>query len=663
MSSWEMIGSPLIEFLKKNTTTDNKKITHQLLPGVINGLDKYKYCILKEDYSTLIKLYHQHVFENKYPLSLMEKIGAVSPMFLDIDIKYCNDNNVITDKQYTKQTIELTCKLVFDEIKNHVIIDDDKRHSMSRCIVMEKPKIILKNEKNGDKIAKDGIHIIFPGIVIDRKLQQVIIKTLCSEDNGHLTADIFETLKTKPLEYVLEPDTKNPLQFIMDESIYKNGKMIMVGSQKPDNVAYEVTHIFNIGNELKYENKSMFDSYSLLELNSLYNCPDKKCEYYDDTELLLKDMKPLKKKFIYTQTENNEFTSKYIPTDRDVCKKLVEMLDIKRAEEYNSWINVGICLYNIKTSFLDLWIEFSKQSKKYKSGVCDTMWYKYFKKEEYNGCSLKIGSLYHWAKEDNPDKFKEHIKSTLVSFVESLCNRPSHANIARLIYKCAMNEYKCAGIDKKEWYYFNKNKGGKWLPMDGAINLRKYITNDMTELIDDYKKIFRSKANQLEDEGNDTLSKLYSDYCKTCGKMSFDMETSTFKDNIVKECRENYHDTEFTTNLDSNTQLFGFNNCIYDLTEGIFRMGEASDYISMSCGLDIVLEEGQEFPISIDAYYKGIVKSHADKYVGLNDFLNKILPNKDVRDYTLCKIASCVLGEVREEKFHIWTGCGGNGKS
>ena len=43
--------------------------------------------------------------------------------------------------------------------------------------------------------------------------------------------------------------------------------------------------------------------------------------------------------------------------------------------------------------------------------------------------------------------------------------------------------------------------------------------------------------------------------------------------------------------------------------------------------------------------------------------MEQVLPIKPVRDYMYRLLSSFVSGRVKEQKFHIWTGCGGNGKS
>ena len=85
--------------------------------------------------------------------------------------------------------------------------------------------------------------------------------------------------------------------------------------------------------------------------------------------------------------------------DYDLIKALVEYLNKDRVEEYNTWLDVGFCLYNIDEDLLELWDDFSKKSDKYKSGECDRFWSKMDKK------NFTIGGLRYWAKEDNPENY------------------------------------------------------------------------------------------------------------------------------------------------------------------------------------------------------------------------------------------------------------------
>mgnify|MGYP003109264452 FL=1 len=84
-----------------------------------------------------------------------------------------------------------------------------------------------------------------------------------------------------------------------------------------------------------------------------------------------------------------------ITLDRDVrlAKQAVMQLPAEHYENYETWISVGQALHAVDDSCLDIWIDWSKQSDKFKDGECERKW-KTFDREEGRG----LGSLIHEAK-------------------------------------------------------------------------------------------------------------------------------------------------------------------------------------------------------------------------------------------------------------------------
>ena len=77
-----------------------------------------------------------------------------------------------------------------------------------------------------------------------------------------------------------------------------------------------------------------------------------------------------------------------------------------------------------------------------------------------------------------------------------------------------------------------------------------------------------------------------------------------------------------------------------------FRDGVYEDYISLTTGVN---------------YYEH--DEDDDNLLNVIKFVEQVLPKKNVREYVLKLMATFLHGAVKQEKFHIWTGCGGNGKS
>jgi P4 family phage/plasmid primase-like protien len=85
----------------------------------------------------------------------------------------------------------------------------------------------------------------------------------------------------------------------------------------------------------------------------------------------------------------------------DDLEQYIYILNKTRADNYEQWLEVGFCLFNINKDSLYIWKKFSKQSKKYNEKECDVKW----KTFRTNKDGLKSGSLYYWLKDDNADKF------------------------------------------------------------------------------------------------------------------------------------------------------------------------------------------------------------------------------------------------------------------
>ena len=64
---------------------------------------------------------------------------------------------------------------------------------------------------------------------------------------------------------------------------------------------------------------------------------------------------------------------------RAVHRKTMKTLDTTknnktRNNNYNDWLSVGMCLHNINSNYLLLWMKWSQQSNKYEDGICEEKW-------------------------------------------------------------------------------------------------------------------------------------------------------------------------------------------------------------------------------------------------------------------------------------------------
>jgi P4 family phage/plasmid primase-like protien len=443
-------------------------------------------------------------------------------------------------------------------------------------------------------------------------------------------------------------------------------------------------------------------------------------------------------------TEINEEDSE-LDFSADEIETLVNMLSESRCENYNEWVNIGMCLFNINKYYLNIWIRWSKKSEKYEDGGCESKWKSFKKTKE----GLKIGSLLLWAKSDSPLKYEMFIKKKKLNGMiyskypddklvlgetvvvnekcqythlknrECLIKGCEHDDMKQTMYVEVLDKFMTIKCRHPECFgktypcnhiLMTKNEMNIAFNGDITININNNQDDELVEFqqIDIYEdpkvnelvfnglngesypfakiihyyyanmfnygedenwyiyanhkwKNIGKKNIKLRDLTQSTLKDLYSELLKYYKENDFDkhkikslkqtitsFDNTVLKNNILTELCEIYMinnnpEGNFTTKLDSNNYLIGFDNGVYDLQKFEFREGNPNDYITLTVGYE----------------YK---EQHTEKYAGLLQFLEDIQPNKEERDYMLTYLSIGLVGNLLE-LFTILTGSGRNGKS
>jgi P4 family phage/plasmid primase-like protien len=182
-------------------------------------------------------------------------------------------------------------------------------------------------------------------------------------------------------------------------------------------------------------------------------------------------------------------------------------------------------------------------------------------------------------------------------------------------------------------------KNHKWNREPNGTGLRQLISTDLCEVfarkISDNNTLYSSDT-ITEEEKEDIKKKN-----KTIVELTNKLKTTSFKDNIMKECKEMFTNNDFVKKLDSNPFLIGFSNGVYDLHKCELRDGRPEDYIQMNTEIEKI--EFDEFN---------------DHWPDLQHFLETVFFEEEIRDYFLSYLASCLQGHNAEEKFRVWNGRG-----
>ena len=682
---WNEIKLLLIQYKKNNSNS----VTHTIIPNKNNKIfnSGLALSIPIDKIDHVYEKLHDVYFKYGEKLSITESIGELSPLIIDIDLKYKYDLNV---RFYTDSTIEALIQYIYKEGTKYFTCSD------WRCWVFEKKEPTYIKE---DSLIKDGIHLIFPNVIGHTKVFTEFIKKLTeTEDKCKEIYDIFRLSSNEDILQHKGPD--NDVKDIIDSKVKR---WFIYGDGKRNSHPYLLTNYMNFVNEPYEFGNYKEDPQNLIPKNIMKKICllqefEKTVEYKLDIDNILID-KPISKSNSntmfeeYSSSDDEDYDPYFVKQEEKIdIKSTLNELELKnislivdkclsdeRANDYELWIRLGMCLKNIGGDKLfDVWDKFSERGDTYKStGDCRQSWDSFKKNEN----PLTRGSLNYWARLDNEKEYTKILEQNLDQKIRnSIARGGSHDDIAEVVYGLFKDQYICGDL-KDNWYYFNKYK---WETCPKGFKLHKALTGSVKELYYRYHQIYKKQKDEAiannDAEGEDTYDKSE----KKAYKIYDDLKNVNFCENIMKACKYKFYVKDIMEKFDTNVDLIGFENCVFDLKENILREGRPEDYITLSTNMKMPVVP-LELPLSVDNLWTKIQARSGyeedewdDKYKpskyfkkiykDITKFFKEILPDTEedgsgIRDYCLKFIATRLSGNVLEQRFSIWTGSGGNGKS
>ncbi len=623
-------------FINAHKCENKNEITHTTYSGGRYSFEDLEYQEFMDKYIQVLKT------GPKIDLTFIERPNRNGVTFLFIDIDYDHKGmKRLYNEDHIKQIIQTTNEFIkenFNVTRNQLT-----------TFVTEKPKPCSRDKEN--KMYKDGFHIYYPYLAMKEKYRYYTIDYL------------IELMKEdKFLDGIAY---KNNREKIVDSSIIKSNGITMIGSKKTSGEPYTLTHVYN--SNLDEQDVEDYDNEELIYIlsNQKYDIDasiePKDVNGEDEIVYKIEDIYKQynggnKKKIICDINEENQTEEnvrektvttekkilpkkKTVEHNRDIemAKELSKIFDKKRAHEYTSWKRVGFALHAVDESLYEYFVAFSKKDiAKYNEGktTCESIWKSAKEYDQY----YSIGTIRHWARLDNATEYYKIIRR-LNDTVFGKAETSKHVDIAQVVYELYKDRFVCVDIVKKKWYEFQDHR---WVFVQSAYTLEELISDEVRRMMTMYcsEKLSAAAANTNGlDHDND-----YRKYNKLM-KMIDNLGDVKFRENIVRACANKFFDGQFQEKLDTNSYLVGFLNGVYDLKELCFRDGLPTDYVSKTVGY-----EWKHYDINDQVFVK------------INKFFSEIQTEKDMREYLLTFIASVLRG-IPDQKVHIWTGSGGNGKS
>nr|UOX61067.1 MAG: ATPase [Diabrotica toursvirus 3a] len=552
--------------------------------SVVDIYNKKKYYVTDE-----VEFLKQTNNNNDY---LAEKPSFHTPVIVDFDIK--EEEKIFTD--YDESTVK-TIALAYTTALNELLLSPPDEYHI---FLLEKPCVVDQG------IKKHGFHLHFLNVSI-------------STDNFSLLYSCVQN-KLRPLGY-----EKN------NDKIVNKLWLLYGASKSPTSLPYKVSRYINITTEGYF---TCDDFTKILIGNTIYGIQITKSNVENLLRMILsirlngKNNFSLQDIYEFPEEQNkSDSDSEYEKIydkhySKETIANLVLSLNPSRAEEYDSWIKVGMILakFDDDTDFYkSLFHIFSKQSSKYQDYSCELKWNSL---RNISDIKLGVGTLFHMLKEDGIDSsnilfnvshlsvFDYDIASEVKKIIPDLFI--SHSTLGCFKYKESI------------WYEVTDPKN----------IFKKYIK----EWSEDYLPLIKEKIYENSEENKDII-KIYT-------KILYKVKNYNSLNNVAKSLGELYFDENAELLFEQKRNL-PFKNCVFDVDNWKLIEPNPYDYHTIRIEHDLI-------PWDTVA---------EDKKQFVYDFWEKIFPDSELRNYVLNSIARFFTGCNHFKQFQFWVGCGNNGKS
>lgn len=560
-----------------------------------------------------------------FKCGLSEKPFNFMPVLGDVDIALPFDEKKNYDLPlYTSQHVQAIVE-IYQSVLRYVVKDWTEQNIT--CFVLEKKKPYRDNSR-----VKHGFHLHFPFLFLSNTDQEIHVAPRVRQDVEK--AALFAGIG---IEHSGETIDKN----------ITSKYWLMYGCRKRvDMEPYMVTKIFDFKTE-PITLEAAMEGAIFRDTNDKPIKRVRPSEWYlpmllsvnpntrpENIKICISniDVEVVKKRLSKGEDIKGTYEAMTMPELIVVVDKLVAMLGEWRANDYAEWIKIGWTIFNIvggcREGF-EIWCKFSQRTTKgnFSEAVCIHQWNKMTRR------NMTLGSLRFFAQTDNPEAYKTFTEQARTSRMKEILH--GQTPLAKQLYDCYGQYFVLADVQKNIWFEFLE--GLRWKQTAQGIKLRQRIHTDLVPVV-------RQKTKEKLDE--DMGDKVVQAQEKQWKELLVKLNSNTYKNGIMNECKEFFYNDEFWQKLDSDPMILGFDNGVLDLRSLEFRCGRPDDYCSMTVGYAF-----KEF------------NEHDPEVLEVQDFLLKIFPDENLRRYFLEYAARLLPGKNTAKTFLAMTGEGDNGKS
>jgi hypothetical protein len=318
-----------------------------------------------------------------------------------------------------------------------------------------------------------------------------------------------------------------------------------------------------------------------------------------------------------------------MPDGDDVRVKVLTNVSAIHYESYEDWLTIGAICFNENLG-LGLWESLTLRNyPSYTLGSkrdCAEKWATF---KPSHGRRVTIATAWKWLKTDNPELWSK-LMSERQDFT-ILVNEDNHYDIAKYFYNLKPNAY----VNHPSLGWFELQPNNIWRNWDKTpLPLMNDVAATFKQLVNEH--IHRVDASDAE--GQEKIKKLIG-FAKHIGN-------ATWVKGVIEFLTALYYDDNLPMLMDESINLFAFKNCVFDCETGTTRPIVPTDYISNNTKYDLPPRE----------HVAGVIRE-------LTDIFHTMFEDDTTEKWWINTIAKTLYGRNSDNRFYVWTGRGGNGKS
>lgn len=611
-----------------------------------------------------------HVMESQYTSEIQ-----TSGIMIDYDLHVSDPDAKFEQVHYKRISQEIVKQLRNDLIFPEHAANPEGETKIHVFIIVKPAKIRLDCGK-----FKYGIHVLIPGVRTHKRYKKYLLTKLAANTAINRILDHLGNTYPKPVDtnsasvrnhlfgsckisnmdeikpYILASvseittDVAHRAGEYLDEPSIEYQSLRLDEVEAEYNLIAEMSIIFNA----YYQNKP-----PLVETYECLPSPTIEGELSDIDKIDSGKISPEELQDI----ENSLSILTIHDPDATLYMELLNLLDSSYHQERNKWRDVLYAIAKPELKNLAIWFS-QKSPEKWDRMEFDRIWEDAIEKRIYDAPNSETGaliterSLHYWAKECNPEKYEELInfkcpKTILMERARS--GRLGQYTIAKVLHIMFGRKYMtdCEPGGKDEWYNFilpNESQTSgqllKWRN-EGKIpyGLYTYISEVLPKILDDVSNTFKKIRDDYA--GTEEVAKYFERLRKKVEAKSEQLESSNFKQGIIKEASIIFKRHGFYSQLDTAADIIGVKN-------GVLKLGQECELIS---------GHHEHF---ISKFTPIMYKKFDENDPHIRDLFRiiaEIIPERDFRNWLLLYLASSLSGGLKEGVMLLWYGGGANGKT